>query len=353
MGIPENINKILVLQLGGIGDVVLSLPALKALRARFKNADISLLVIGRSAELVRGCEYIDNLFTLNIRYTNLSGIFRKGVFSNLLKVMKELRRNRFDLAINLEDVSSFMGSVKMAVFLWVINAKYSVGRNAHGRGFFFNLKVRDIDMMHERNANLNVVGALGADITDMEVKFPLSEEDIKFVSDFLMQKGISPGDFVIGFNPGAFRPSRKWFNERWADLAEELIKEYKCKIVITGHSSEKDSMDKIIELNSRIIAAEGLSLKQLSALIKRFDLFITNDSGPMHIAAILKTPVIALFGPGDINKFSPEYGGNKCYVVRKEADCWRPCYRYDCRQRECMASITVKDVLGAVRKVLK
>jgi ADP-heptose:LPS heptosyltransferase len=326
------------------------------LRAHFKEAHIGLLVISRSAELIKDCPYIDDLFILDIKYTRLRDLFRGKALIRVYRTIKKLHQQKFDMLINLQRTSSWGGSFKMAILFWLIGGKYKVGRDTDGRGFFFNFKIKESSQehKHEVEANLNVARALGANIDEVKLELPIFDEDRIFISNFLTRHDISDKDLLIGLNPGAFHPSRRWLEKRWAQLANRLIGKYSCKIIIISHKTEKKIVDGIANLIEKkpIIVAKNLSLKQLAALIEKLDLFITNDTGPMHIAVATQTPLIALFGPGDIHSFSPYCSSNKSVIIRKEVNCRRPCRKFKCRSRKCMELITVEDVMKAVEGIL-
>ena len=137
----NEVNKILILQLAGIGDLVIATPTLKALRTKFKDAYIGLLVVSRSTQLIEGGPYIDDLFILDIRDTGLRNLFKKGAFIKVFKTIKELHQKKFDMLINLEHISSWTGAFKMAFLFRLIGAEFRVGRDTDGRGFFFRLIV--------------------------------------------------------------------------------------------------------------------------------------------------------------------------------------------------------------------
>ncbi len=350
------IKKILILQLAGVGDLVMASPTLKALRTRFKDTYIGLLVISRSSQLIKGCPYIDDLFVLDIKHTNLMEFFRRRTFIKVYKTIKELHQQRFDMLINLEHISSWMGALKMAIIFWLIGAEYRIGRDTDGKGFFFNFKVKEKlqGQKHEVEANLDVARALGADVNEIKLEVPIFDEDRKFVSNFLAQYGVSDKDLLIGLNPGVFDLSRRWFEKHWIQLADRLFEQYDCKIIITGHKSEKKMINKIASLIKKksVIVTTDLNLKQLTGLIEKLNLFITNDTGPMHIAVATETPLVSLFGPSDIHKFSPYYKSDKYLTLRKEVDCYRPCDKFKCRNRKCMKLITPDDVMRQVERIL-
>ncbi|MEE9118705.1 MAG: glycosyltransferase family 9 protein, partial [Calditrichia bacterium] len=186
------------------------------------------------------------------------------------------------------------------------------------------------------------------------LEVPVFDEDREFVSDFLAQNNISDKDLLIGLNPGAFRSSRCWFNERWAQLADWLIEEYGSKVIITGGESEREMINEIVnsmKKKSAIIATD-FTLKQLAALLEKLNLFITNDTGPMHIATAMQTPLIAIFGPGDVYRVPPYCQRDRAVILRKDVDCERPCYQFKCNDRKCMELITTDDVIKAVKRTL-
>lgn len=356
MILDSEVKSILIVQLAGIGDLVMGIPTIKALRNKYKDAYLGLLVISRSRQLMAGNPYIDEMFVLDIKDTALKHLFSKRGFVKVFKTLKELRKLDFDIVINLERISSWIGAFKMAIFFMLIGGKFWIGRDTDGRGFFFDFKIKEktLEHKHQVELNLDVCRALGVDIKEVKLDIPILDGDRIFISDFLKLHDISDKDVLIGFNPGAFRPSRRWFEGCWAGLAERLIKEYGCKIVITGDSSEQKMIEEIARLagDKRLIIATNFTLKQLTALLERLRLFITNDSGPMHIAAAVQTPIIALFGPGDNYQFSPYPQSDKYIVIRKETNCRRPCYKFKCRNHKCMKLISVDDVLIAARRIL-
>jgi predicted lipopolysaccharide heptosyltransferase III len=342
----DNIKKILVIKLAGIGDLILASPALRALRKRFPKAHIALLTISRAKELAEGSPYIDELFCLNPASKNLREIVR---------LIRSLRRKRFDMAINLYNLFTLRGALKMVLLIYSIGARYRVGRNTDNRGFFYTIKVPDerFSDRHEVEYNLDVVQALGADIKDKGLEISISDKDREFVQEFLKQNGIGENDLVVGINPGAFRPSHRWSQESFARIADRLTKKYEAKILITGGPEEIELAQKIADMMKiePIIATGEVTIKQLVSLIERCNLFISNDTGAMHIAAAMKTPLIALLGPGPL-RYSPYGNKDRYIVIKKDVGC-SPCYKFRCKKHLCMKLITVEDVLKAAEELLR
>lgn len=350
-------NKILVVLIAGIGDLVMATPALKALRNKFKDKWISILTIPRSAEIVQGAPYIDEIFTLNVDFTDLKSIFGMITRRQTWRLIKTLRKKKFDLLINLQALDTFRGALEMMALFWLIGGKYKVGRDTDGRGFFFDLKIKEkrSENKHEVDINLEIAQALGAKVVNTKLETPVCKNDEKVVSDILSHYNISPDDILVGLNPGAFRPSRRWITERWAQVADKIVEKYKAKIIITGSESEKEMVQELANLMkfNPITLAGKLSIKQLAVLMKRLNLFITNDTGPMHIAVAMQTPLLALFGPGDVYRIGPyDQDYKRQAVIRKEIDCVRPCYKFSCKDMRCMNEISVQDVTNAVEDLL-
>lgn len=350
-------NEILVVLIAGIGDLVMATPALIALRNRFKDKRISILTIPRSAEIIQGAPYIDEIFTLNIDFTDFKSIFDMITQRQTWRLIKILRKKKFDILINLQALDTFIGTLEMMLLFWLIGGKYKVGRDTHSRGFFYDLKIEEKreKNKHEVDMNLEVVKLLGAEINNTKLEVYTSDEDEKVVFNLFTQYNINIDTLLVGLNPGAFRPSRRWVTERWAQVADKIVEEYKAKIIITGSGSEKEMVQELANLMkfSPIIVAGKLSIKQLAVLVKRLNLFITNDTGPMHIAVAMRIPLVALFGPGDVYRIGP-YGQDckRQLVIRKEIDCIRPCYKFSCNDMRCMNEISVGDVMNAVRDLL-
>ena len=242
----------------------------------------------------------------------------------------------------------------MAFLFSAIGAKYRIGRDTDRRGFFYNLKVPEgsLSSSHEVERMLDIARTLGAKIRNKDLEIPLFTDDRNYVTEFFSQHHIREDDLVIGINPGAFRPSRKWDKKKFALVADGLSKKYQARIIITGGKRDIKLANNISNLMiiKPIIVAGKTTLKQLAVLIQKCKLFITNDSGPMHIAAAVKTPLIALFGPGPL-EYSPYGDGKRHIVIKKEVDC-SPCYKMKCRSHKCMERISAGEVLQAAEKQL-
>lgn len=322
----KDVKKILVINLAGIGDVVMSTPALRALRKRFPSAFISFLTVPRSAGILRGSLDVNEILTLDAEKPNIK---------DALRLLISLRKVKYDMLINLYEIGSLLGTIKMASIFWFVGGKYKVGRNTGGLGFFLNRKIFESGRQkrHTVESMLDIPRFLGGKADGKGTEIPLEKDEIDFAHDYLKSRDISDGDLLFGLHKDAKRPSRRWPDENWDILAKELKLRYGAKIIFTPGAGE-------------------FNLKQFAAILKRFDLFITNDTGVMHIAAAIGTPMVALFGPSDVHKFRPYAESGKFAIVRKYAGCKRPCYENDCADKGCMERIAPEDVLIAAERVL-
>lgn len=344
---PQGSRKILVINLGGIGDLLLCAPALKAIRKKFTHARISLIIVPRAYEIVKDMPYIDEVFLFDIK----PGV--KEVWNDL-KTLAALREKGFDLAVNMRTLVSGMSALKIRLLLKMIGPKIKAGRNTEGRGGFFDIKIDETDYgeKYEMDYDIEMAEALGTGTVDRNLSFDVSEEYVIKVKKFLDDNGVSKDSIIVGVNPGG-KPSRRWPVENFIKTIEGINKRVKCKFVITGEGRDSDLADKIkMKVGISIVnAVDRLNLKELGALIRICRLYISNDTGPMHIAAILKMPLVAIFGPGDLKRFDPRNISDRAVVLQGETPC-APCNRVRCGDLSCLKKITPEEVIEESLRLL-
>lgn len=200
--------------------------------------------------------------------------------------------------------------------------------------------------------DIDTVKALGIEDIDRKIDFCLDAQSEDKIRAMLNDKGIADNDIVIGIHPGGM-PSRRWPLDNFIQLMEMINKSLNCYFVITGGAEEISICDELItKMPDKAVSFAGiLNIKQTSALISRCNLFVSNDTGPMHIAAVLKTPLIALFGPGDITRFDPRNISDKAAVFYEHVEC-APCEKVECDDMKCLKRITPKVVMSIALKLL-
>lgn len=330
----KDFKKILILGYRHLGDTLFITPALSSLKEKFPYSHLTLLAGKASYELLKGNPAVDELI-----------ILPKISFKEKLKIRKILKRERFDTAI------LFRHTFLDALFIYFLGIPQRVGLAWKGCGLFLTHKVPYSHNWHEVERYLEIVKLLGASSKDKRLKVFISSQDKEFAKVFLQKRGVTDKDLLIGLNPGSSEKwkIKRWGKERFARLSDELIKKYKTKVVIFSGPDNDGLTSEITKLmeNEPIVLEERVTLKQLAALIGECHLFITNDTGPMHIASAMKTKVIDIVGPSNPKKTGPL--GNNVVIIKKDLPC-RPCKKRTCEDLSCLRLITVEEVLEKVEE---
>lgn len=322
--------------------MVLLTPALRALRKTYPEAHIAVFVRPLVEALMAKHPYVDELIIYDKRRQNkgLPGIWRMA---------QRLRKAKFDLAVVLHP-----NSVRSALIPYLARIPERIGTRISGRGIFLTKTVDDRTEIHEVERYLRVLKLIGIDKPDKGLEFWHTPRDSRIAYQLLEDgaRALRPtlsalrSSLLVGINPGTTWPSKRWQLRRFADLITVLVEEFKVRVVLTGASSEKTLGDELRRLTSSdfINLIGKTTLLQLGALIERLNLYITGDSGPMHIAAAVGTPTIALFGPTSPIRHRPYGDGH--VVIQKDVGC-PPCYERICdRHHECMEAIGVDDIVA-------
>jgi heptosyltransferase-2 len=326
-------SKILVMHTGGwIGDMILLTPVLRALRKELPEAHISMLVRPLVRNLMEKNPYLHEVIVYDKRGEH-RGIRQMRKFADRLKA------KRFDIAIILHP-----NSIRSTLLAYMAGIPERVGANIRGRELLLTAKVQRRNNIHEVQRYLDVISPITGTGQDGKLEFwGISGDDEAFAERILADRS-GP---VIGINPCTTWPSKQWPAERFARLADLLAQRFSARVLITGGPDDLHIADRITKLaSSKPVNLIGrTTIWQLGALIKRCHLYITCDSGPMHISAAVDTPTIALFGPTDPVRHGPYGAGHT--VVRKEVQC-SPCYQRECKNGDCMNAIQVEDIMEVV-----
>jgi lipopolysaccharide heptosyltransferase II len=336
-----NNYKILVLKFSSLGDVILSIPSLRSLKNKYKNAKISVLVDLRYKDVLKNSPYVDEVLAYDIKE---SPIFAKR-FYNIIRL---IRRENFNLAIDLQNnkKSHILGLLSM------IPKRYGYRRRL---GFLLTDSLKDdnqpVDPILHQERVLNL---LGVDILDKSLKLWPTKEDFSYVDELLKKEWVAKEQKLVGFNISA---SSKWQTKKWpldkfANLADQLTQRYNIRIVITGSLADKKEAEELAQQTKSkpIIACGKTDIMQLAALIGKCEVYLTADSAPMHIAAAVNTPFVALFGPTDPKRHLPP--ASQFSIIYKDIKC-SPCYKTKCESRECLKQISSEEVFKEMSKWIK
>ena len=273
----------------------------------------------------------------------------------LFLTLLALRRQKFDVLVNLRAVETRGGEFKMRMLTRMVGARLSIGRSFEGKGLFFDRAFPETT--HERSNEVELTARLlapfGIEHIDTTIRYPVPDADRLLIDSYLAGSG-KPGRPLIGLNPGAFRPSRRWPVGHWQELIRLLSEKYPgARFMVTGEPSERAFAEQL-KLSDRVVVTNGtLTITSLAALLEKLDLYISNDTGPMHLGAAVGTKVVAIFGPGDAMRFAPSVPRDRYRIVRLDSTpCERPCYSFSCDNPVCLTAITPEMVAGAAAGLL-
>jgi lipopolysaccharide heptosyltransferase I len=349
---------ILIVKLSALGDVVHTLPSLNALRRRYPEAHISWLLEEAAREIVEGHPAINRVIVWRRRefeaaFKSVRWLTAWRVFN---EARREVRRFPFDLVID------FQGLFKSGLWTGLARGRRKVGfgrgmERSEGSHLFLTDPVPAVSMeVHALERSLKLIEAVGVPAGTVRYDFPIGDAARRQADDFLAGHGIKAGDRWVAVHPMTRWATKLWFNDRFAEVADALA-DRGLKVVFTGSGEDAPALEEIAgRMKSAFVRTNGVGgLKMLAALLERAAVAITTDTGPMHIAAAVGTPVVAIFGPTAPNRTGP-YGAEH-RVLRVAVPC-SPCFSKQCVAREvepmaCMKRIGVPDVLAAVEEVLK
>ena len=341
---------ILIVKLSAIGDVVHTLPSLAALKGHFPDAHITWVIEEAAADLIKNHPYLDRVIVSHRKQwiTNLKNIKKIGsALKEIRQFIAALRERRYDMVID------FHGLFKSAMIVGISGAKRKIGYNSLQElsGLFLNEKIYEDTEKHAVDRYLNLPRYLGADVESPEFLIPLREENRRRVDTLLKAHKIDEGKPFVAVNPVAFWKTKLWEEKKFAELCDRIAGELKTNVVFTG--GKNDDVVERIQYMMNFYSANltgKTSLRDLAYLYELASVVVTTDSGPMHIAAAVGTPTVALFGPTDPLRTGPYGEGHR--VIQKDLDC-SPCFKKNCDTMHCMKEITVDDVFEAVKETLE
>jgi len=334
-------RKILILELWGIGDLVIMSSILKPLKKRFPGSTITLLSKSSARDIFYHNKMIDNIIEFDFFWTKLEGkySFWRWDWIGLLGLIKRLRRESFDLVLDAR------GDIRNNLFSFIIGVRRRIGYNYTGGGIFLtDIVPGDYEHQHKVKSWLNLLEYMGIETGNSGPNLDISEETINWTEGFLKGKGIQKNDLLIGVHPGAGAKIRCWPLERFAKTAEYLRDRYKAKIIVFV---EPNGYGGDIPINGPHIKVE-MRLRDVIKIIYRLNLLICNDGGIMHVASAMNIPLVGIFGPGYLNWFRP-YAGDNAVIIKKDNFRCSPCFDY-CKHGQplCLTSITAQEVKEAI-----
>lgn len=341
----ENSEKrILIFNVNWLGDVLFSTAAIRNIRRNYPDSFIACVIPSRCYPILKGNPYLDEVIIFDEKDRH------KGMLAKL-NFVSLLRSKKFYTVFLLHR------SFSRALICRLAGISERIGHYTKKRAFLLTKKIipPKKDSLHRIDYYLDVIEKAGLRVEDRYLDFFFSSLDESYVDDFLSRNSAGSDSFVVALNPGGNWMPKRWPVEYWARLADRLISETGAKVIITGSASDLKLAGQIKEQMKQapLIACGILNIKQLGVLVKRADLFITADTGPLHIAnAVGAKKIIAIFGPTAQEVTGP-YPSTNVVVLQKNTGCPIPCYKVDCRDNRCMKAITPEDVLREAKKMAK
>ncbi len=351
-------NKILVIKLCCIGDLVFLLPSLRAIKSSYPNAKLIYLCSSWIKELVDQVSYVDEIIVYDGPF--LKNSFLKKIISTL-NLFFEIRSKKFDV------VFIFHRNALFSLFCWLAGIKHRLGFE-NKLSFLLTNEVKFNSTKYEADRYLDVIAKHGIGSTAENAELVPSELNVKKVNEKLLEFSINEKDNLIGIfpgggeNPGTSMSIKRWYPENYSELCIRILANSDSKIILLGNNNDNNLCEDIRSdvkfYQDRIVNLAGkFSLGELPALLKRCSFVIGVDTGPLHIASVVGAKTLFLFGPSDPRLVAPKTSNS--IFIWKQVHC-SPCYTPDsvtqkknfvgntfvCRTgtHECMKNITVDEV---------
>lgn len=341
-------RSILLVQLGDIGDVVLSTPCIRALRDNYPQARIVVAVWDKAAELLEDCPWLDCVLAV----TKQSRSLREELFFQLA-FFRKLRNFRFDLAIDLRTgtrgaILAFLSGAPQRLGFYAVDGK--LWRN---RVFTSLLHREYAPDQHVVDYLLSLLEAFGVTAEEHSPTLVVSGDKLEKTEDLLKEEQVEPGSMLIAVQPFSLWRYKEWGQEKYISLINWLIEKQNATVLVTGSVPERQRAEEIVRnCDKRCYNLAGkTSIAMYAALLKKCHLFIGVDSAGLHIAAAVGTPTVSIFGPSSPISWAPR--GAHHFVVQKEFDCV-PCRQKGCAGSEksrCISELTVDEVVQKIERI--
>ena len=340
----SSVRSILLVLIAGIGDFVMATKAIRAVRSGYPDAEIHVLTSSEGAVIAQRQPGVDRVWAFPIR--ELRGDrFR---VRPIIRLVRHLRKIRYDVVANLYPVGSWAGSAKMGLLFSCLRARSKIGQTSGLLRFFLDerLPTNVFAGKHMVEAMTDVAIAIGGRSDSGGLELSCRDDSSGKWDSLFTSGGGDPPRLVIGINPGGDRPNRRWPAAKFAMAAATLAARCGARVIIFGGPGEEPIGQEIQDAldGTALNLAGQLNLRDLPFFLSRCDLLMTNDSGPMHMAAALKTPVVALFGPENADYFRPYSSPDLYRVIQKPVAC-RPCNQATCRSGLCLEAISPAEVV--------
>lgn len=306
----DQIRRILILRMGPVGETILTTPVIRALRGRFPDAYIAYMVNPGREDLVSENPNLNEVITYRVSIPSL---------------IYEMAKRSFDMVVVLQP------TFRLVVHTFLARIPFRIGFETNsGKGCLLHAAVPNNINQHETDRYLDVVRSIGVEPDSHEPEMYVHAAAQTWANDFLTAENVTLDRLVVGLNPGSASPSRRWSRDGFAELGDRLHQQHNAQILITaGEAEGRLPHDIARRMSCSPIIVTGITPMQLGAIIQKCHLYISNDTGPMHMSTAVKTPTIGLFGASNPHQWGPN---------------WQP---HTIIAQDSMEEIVVEDILEA------
>lgn len=331
-------KKILIRGPNWVGDAVLAIPAMKAVREYFPEAEITVMVRPWVAGLFRAAPFVDRVWSEP----------KPAGLSDWTRITRTIRAGGFDLALLLPN------SFESALMMFAGGVRQRVGYATDARSWMLTTSINpSSEVRHQTHYYLDLIKMVTPGGVQPSVEIQATAEEREAAWRLLEAEGIPAGSPFLVLNPGAaYGSAKRWYADRFARVADTLSRELKLTVALIGSEGERGIAEEVArQISGRTSILNGkTSLETLIGVLSESSLMITNDSGPMHIAAALGVPTVAVFGSTDDRVTSP--CGARTRIVKHKVEC-SPCLLRECPiDHRCMTGVKVDDVCRAARELI-
>lgn len=316
-------RRILLSRLRFMGDVILTTPLIRQMRRLFPEAHIAYLTDERFAPLLEHNPHLNDI--IPVRVASNDNFFRSVL--NTARLMAYLRRQRFDLTIDL------FGNPRTALQCWITGAPTRVGGDFRGRRHLYTVLVPQDDQLRTAiDFHWKSFSALGLEIGDNQTEIFISDAERAWAKDYLLSKGISLNQPIVGLHPGATWPNKRWPAQKFGEVVKHLSHKG-IQIVITQGPYEREFAEAVVQsagdATNELTMLDVLHLRQLAAVLAQLSVYVANDCGAMHLAVAVGTKTLGIFGPSQPEIWFPYSKEAGHLTLVEQVDC-RPCHKDYC-----------------------
>ncbi|MBI4547982.1 MAG: glycosyltransferase family 9 protein [Ignavibacteriae bacterium] len=344
-----SIKRILLSRLKFIGDVVLTTPIVRAVRDHYPDAYLAYCGDAEAVSLLEHNPHLNDIIAFD---------FTKPRIIEQLRVIRELRRRKFDVFVDL------FSNPRTALLAYLSGAPFRIGKEVKGRGKLYTHRIQDDERPKTAiEFHYQYVKPLGVEPTHWRTEIFLTDDEKREAKNYLKWQGVDLTKPVAGIHPSASWPAKMWQWERFADLITLIQSKLGAQVIITQGPKDKKLIENISQrVMGNVLILPVMKLRQLAAILSLLGIYISNDAAPMHIAVAVETKTIGVFGPGEENIWFPYLppfydASGKHVALRKDVPC-HPCHLDFCNREgegymECMKLLSVEEVFGEVKKRLE